>query len=115
MSAQKSFCSVSLDGIAHFFAGNKSNLVVWGFFVEEDKPRRMPSLVCFTIDSIERFGITYTVKLFYTAYVLYRQSFSAFCSSGIDYFSTVFSLHSCSKTVCSFSWRVVWLECSFHC
>ncbi len=114
MCTKQALCSVAVHGIAYFFAGNETNLAVIGLLVEEDKPWGVPCFVCFAIDHIEVFGTSNAVKLFNAADGLYRQSLSAFGSSGIDHFSTIFGFHSGSKTVCSFSWCVVGLKCSFH-
>jgi hypothetical protein len=65
--SEESFGSIAFDSIAYLFAGNKTDSAIRGFFVKEDKPRRMPSPIRFAIDRIERFGIANTVKLFYTA------------------------------------------------
>ena len=67
MCSEETFGAVALDGIAYLFTGNKAHLTVYRFFVKEDKPRRMPSLVCFAIDHIERLGVANAVKLLYTA------------------------------------------------
>jgi len=67
MCTEKSLCPITSNGIAYFFTGNESDLAICGLFIEEDEPRRMPSLVRFAIDRIERFRVTNTIKLFYTA------------------------------------------------
>lgn len=43
-----------------------------------------------------------------------RKIFSAFCSSTLDYKTTVFCCHTDKKSVCSFTGNITWLICSFH-
>ena len=112
--AEQALCSVAIYGISDFFACYKTDFSVVRLLVEEYEPWRMPSFVCFSIDHIEVSSASDAIKRFDTADGLYRQSLSAFGSSGIDHFSAIFGFHSGSKTVCSFSWCVVGLKCSFH-
>ena len=114
MCTKQAFCSVALHGIAYFFAGDKTDFAVICLLIEEYEPWCMPGFVCFSIDHIEVPGTPNAIKCFDTADGLYRQSLSAFGSSGIDYLSAIFGFHSGSKTMCSFSWCIVGLKCSFH-
>jgi len=56
-----------VDCIAHLFTGDKCDLLLWCLLVEEDKIGRMPCFARLSIDLIERFCRSNTVKCFYTA------------------------------------------------
>lgn len=121
MGAQQTFCSVAMDCITHFFRSDKPHIIATIFFKKEYKVWRVPRFSRAFIDTIKDFSSFNALKMFDTTnrfalYVLnlYSESFSTFCSSCRDNFSTTFSFHSCSKTVCSFSWCAVGLVCSFH-
>ncbi len=123
MCSKQTLCPISVHSISYFFRSNKTYSICFIFFEEEHKVRRMPYLCCSFVDYIKRFGCLNSSKMFYFAnnrnpkYIkkdLYCKSFSTFCTSSRDNFSTIFCFHSCSKSVCSFSRCIMWLVCSFH-
>jgi len=67
LCSEETFGSIAFDSIAYFFTRDKTDLTIWRLLIEEDKPRRMPCLIRFSIDRIKPFGITNAIKLFYTA------------------------------------------------
>jgi hypothetical protein len=42
------------------------------------------------------------------------QSFSTFSTTSVQYSAAVFCRHTSAKTVCTFTWRIMRLVCSFH-
>jgi len=107
-----------MNCISYFLRGNKTYFILRSFLKEKNKIGRVPRFRGVFIYYVKLFTVFNTSKMFYLTNncvpLLYCQSFSTFSSSCRNHFSSVFSFHSCSKSVCSFSWCVMWLECSFH-
>jgi len=114
MSAQKPLCTVSLHCFPCFFTRHESDFITWALPIEDYKIRRMPYLVGAPIYIVERFCLRNAFEMPDRSDNLYRQSFSSFCPTCIDYFATVFRFHTSAKTVGSFSRCIVGLISTFH-
>jgi hypothetical protein len=47
-------------------------------------------------------------------FAAHRKFFSSCSTSSVNYFSPIFCCHSCAKSMCIFSFTLMWLICSFH-
>lgn len=66
-SPQTPLGAIALDGVAHFFAGDKGHLRRLAPAIEEDEPRRVPDSVRSFVDSVELTLSRQSPEAFYTA------------------------------------------------
>ncbi len=117
---QQTLGSIAMYRISKSLRCHESYLIEISFFIKEHKIGCMHRMIRIGINALKLFCGLNSGKMFNFTNNrtplrgLHSESFSTFCTSCRNNLSTVFTLHSRSKPVCSFSWSIVWLIGSFH-
>lgn len=83
------------------------------FFLPVTGDRTTRSKCCVHLSHVDKHVETHCEASTSKSY-LNSQSFSTLSTACIQNTASVFSRHTCTETVCTFTWRIMRLVCSFH-